>query len=631
MQCTCGGSFVYRSGFAKRGGKPYAFWGCDGFRRGCHNTLTPAEYNALEAAGVSQTTKSLDKAARTFAKMDHRPYTPKQRRNENQAAIIDYRHMTDEQEAIIARLQRGNVLMRTNAGAGSGKSSTARQAAARIKPLPGEMTTGILLSFGKKAADEQILPFNWVSSTVHSAGNDAVAAYFGVNKRNPNEYKTKNILRDEYGVADQPERVALYSAAESIVDMAKALALPANVSDDILYHYAELYNTNVGDTPAETFTYARAVLKVGNTKAGIVKYGHDYADMCYLPVILRLPVAKYRYVGIDEYQDSSPARLQLAQMMFIDTLFVIGDEFQNIMGFTFAHQDAMGAFLDEYPDCEIFPITMNFRCPEDVIGLAKLIDPSLRARPNAPKGGVHEISDEQFYRIVQPGDLVLCRVNADLIHAAYELIKQGIGAVVLGRDIGIKLKNIIKQLGQAADGSYLQTIKFLARLNEWYESEGELIAAKNVKNPDKLYQTLDDNYQCILALCGVEVIDGALGTIGITTVQGVLDKIDEMFGEETDSQFDKERVVILATIHKMKGGQCRRVFDLRANENHPHPMAITEYDLHGEKCVLHVCITRAGDGTESEGQALFFVGGMPAMLKELGGREWLSEYTGVMR
>jgi DNA helicase-2/ATP-dependent DNA helicase PcrA len=634
MQCFCGGELRHQQGMSKYG-KPYSFWGCSRFRQGCKVSISDSDYDTLVEADVhtlSEKHHTPTKRQWTFA--DHKRYLPKQKRNKNTAAKLDYMRMTDEQEAVIAEMMKPGIhMVRVNADAGSGKSSLARQIAARIGPIGGEVTTGIILSFNKRPATEMMLtlPFNWVATTVHSAGNDACAAFYGVNKMNTNEYKTKDILIAEYGAPNEVERDLLYKVVADLVEMCKALVLTEKDSIETVIEYAVLYNLDLGEGPTQAAEMALKVLQVGSTVQGVRDFGHDFNDMVYLPVRNNLPVAQYRFVIGDEWQDSSPARMRLAMMMCKSSL-IVGDVMQTIYGFAYADMNAMERARDYMGESTVdFPLTINWRCPSIVLNLARLLCPTIRARPNAPKGAIHVISDEDFYQIVKPGDVVLCRVNADLIRAAYTLIKMGIGAVVLGRDIGKNLKDIIVKLSRQHDGTYLKTLDFLVRLNEWYDAEGEVIAAKNLRNAEKAYQKLDDTYECIMALCGVEVEEGALKEIGIPTIEAVLAKIDAMFGEQTDNGFDHTRVVILSTVHKFKGGQAARIFGLRANEYHPHAMAVSEHEQFGEICILHVLTTRCGDGTNNPDQALFFVGGMPLPYLEKGGDQFITAYEGERR
>lgn len=639
MQCTCGGELVLREGVSykySKKGKPYAFYGCSNFRAGCKITLDPAQVSEMEKAGVEQVAAGVGKK-RIWTKQNHSPITPKQLRNTLGPAVLSYRRLTDEQEAaVLALTQPGVHFIRINADAGVGKTTWAKQVAARVARRGLEPTTGIIMAFGRRPSHELLpqLPPHWVASTVHSAGNSSVCAYYGLNPLNSNDFKTRDILISEYGKLDSPEKSAQATVVRNLVSMCKNLALDESITDQELLYWAKYYNKDIGLGPSEACTMVRTVLKVSRSPQGIRDFGHDFGDMIWLPVVNKLPVAKYSIVIVDEAQDSSVARMKLALMSIAHggSLGIIGDKSQAIFGFTCADTKSLDTFAElienhygQVP--QDFAMTINWRCPSKIIQLTQIIHPSIKARPGAPEGWIHEIEDEQFFDTVKPGDTVLCRVNADLIRSCYKLIKNNIGAVVLGRDIGLDLKKLIRKLAATKDG-YCSTLDLIRRAGDWYDAENALLAEKTVRNLEALQQKLDDDYECIVALCGVEMDEANnLTNIGIPTVEGVLKKIDAMFGDE--DEFDPKRVVLLSTVHKFKGGQCARIFLLRAHELHPHPMAESEWEIDQETNILYVAITRTGDGTDNPNQRLFFVGAMPAMLRDKGGAELITTYEGA--
>ncbi len=630
LLCRCGNSFrLIPAGVSKKWGTPYAaFYACG--NRDCETSMPAVEYERLIKSGATELPAVVKSKGR-------RNWTPKKQRSPRhllgnpKAPYVPQRRMTDEQEAWINAMLTGHTttVYESAADAGTGKSSMIVQLAARAKCRPGETVAGIVVTFGKKASEDtkSRLPNHWVGSTIHAVGNEFVCAYYGTEKMGTNEGKTRQILKDEY-----PDEGAQYTIVEKLVELAKSQAwTELDATDALLEERATFYNVDIGDNPSQAFTMTRNVLKI--SRSAIKRYGHDFDDQVWLPVVNNIPIVKYRYVVGDEWQDCSIVRIKLAMMICGGTFGYVGDKDQAIFGFTFADvtsmetcarlvHELMGRTVQSYQ------LTMNWRCPTDAIGLTRCIHPSIRARPNAPKGAVHVINYEQFTKEVRVGDLVLCRVNADLIRAGYALIKAGIPAVVLGRDIAKKLKGIITRFGMNDDKTYVTTRTLVLRLNEWFNEEMEGVDEKNLRNPAKFISDLEDEYYCILALCGIIVYDDGRDPDWrgvLPHVKAVLDKIDEMFGE--DGEKDDSKVVTLATVHKMKGGQRARVFLLRANELHPHPMASCEWELVQEMCILYVAITRVGDGTDNPDQKLFFVGDMPQVLKDAGGERWLTEYV----
>lgn len=642
MLCFCGGTLEHKAGAYARGGT-YSFYGCNKFPE-CEVSMPVDQFEELNAKGVSQIEKEdVEIRRRNWVRSNHRRYDAKQRQNPNKIHV-PLRAMTQEQEAFIEAIE-GMPHIRFimgNADAGVGKTSTALQAAARTRKLKSEDTTGMIMAFGRKNADElsMLLPYHWVGATVHSIGNSVACAEYGLNPTKQNKYKTRDILRVEYGKASMEDR-PLYTVVEHLVSMCKAMAFnERTATDDNILQWAQHYNKDIGSDPSRAFDMVRNVLRISRDPSRLNEFGHNFDDMCWLPVINNLKFPTYRYVGVDEGQDSARVRMLVAikSLARNGKLFVIGDTDQAIFGFTCADTQSMETFktlLSEMGDVHEFGITINWRCPADVIALTQIIHPSIKARPGAPKGYIHEINDDTFFLAAKPGDVVLCRVNADLISAAYKFIKNGRGAVVLGRDIATNLKNLIIKLAMNPDETYCSVKELIRRAGVWFGAECEVLSKKNVRNPDEQEEKLYDEYQCVVAVCGAEVVDGALKGVGQADVPSVLRKIDMMFGEEDDKGYDPKRVITLSTVHKMKGGQAARIFILRAHELHPHPAAKSEWEMVQEKNILYVAITRTGNGTSNEDQRLFFVGHMPSMLRDHGGEAFISpfsiELTGVER
>lgn len=651
LHCKCGGTFREQKGFTKKGGKPYHFYGCSGFPN-CTTTIQPDQYDAWKSldqipssAGVAQG------VAKTWTPKNYSPRNPRQVRN-TKGISVPHRRMTDEQERWIDAMLGHKTIVIGECDAGTGKSSTARQLAARTKPQ-GYETVGIIVAFGKRASMEMAaeLPPHWASSTVHSVGYEACAAEYGIN--DVNEAKTYQILCAEYGKpsSERPKiegdattgegqsQRQLYSIVEKLVQLCKAMALTEHTAPDaVIEQWARKYNVDIGQEPARAYTMTREVLKISRTEQGIHRYGINFDDQPWLPVANNLKVAQYQYVVGDEWQDSSISRMRLAVKMVKSggTFGFLGDSGQAIFGFTFADTTSMETSAQLaiellHRTVEKFPMTINWRCPSVPLDLVRLIHPSIQARPNAPRGSVHILEyEDAIYDAARVGDLILCRVNADLIRTAYKFIQRGIPAVVLGRDIAKKLRDIIARFAFDDKKGYVSSHVFINRLNEWYTGTIEEIEKKNLRNTEAALQIVDDDYKSILFLAGVELgpDEVTIIKIGARTVQDILNKLNEMFGEETDKNYNPKRVITLSTVHKMKGGQCARVFILNAAAYHPHPMAASEWEQVQEMCILYVALTRVGDGTNNTDQRLFLMQGMPQVLVELGGMQFVTPYEG---
>ena len=80
----------------------------------------------------------------------------------------------------------------------------------------------------------------------------------------------------------------------------------------------------------------------------------------------------YRFVLVDEYQDTSPAQAKLADLLSAPSgnLTVTGDPYQSIYSFRGAELRNVSDFIVEHPDAERIVLTHSFRVPQEIMDSA---------------------------------------------------------------------------------------------------------------------------------------------------------------------------------------------------------------------------------------------------------------------
>ena len=94
------------------------------------------------------------------------------------------------------------------------------------------------------------------------------------------------------------------------------------------------------------------------------------------PHIRRQLLDRYRYVLVDEFQDTNHAQFEMLRLLGGDrpNLTVVGDDDQSIYRFRGAKLANLMALLDAYPDTTTVVLTANYRSPQSVLDAAyKLI------------------------------------------------------------------------------------------------------------------------------------------------------------------------------------------------------------------------------------------------------------------
>jgi superfamily I DNA/RNA helicase len=498
-----------------------------------------------------------------------------------------------EQEKIWQELLQGSKHVIIEAVAGSGKTTTLVQYAFREK----QKRIG-LVAFNKHIAQELTFRMNGQSNvecmTYHSLGYRAVRAAM----RHPvrvEQYKTLQLI-DELGIQGvdpKQERVAKYRIA-SMVGLAKTYGLSYSCSRERLEEIADRHDIDMNGLQEVILDYVPKILKKCRDETRIV----DFDDMVWLPMELGLKIPKYEVLCVDEYQDTGLTQQWIA-VRGGERIVAVGDPKQAIYQFRGADSAGFDRLRKELKDVVTLPLTLTRRCPKSHVKLAQEIVPQIRALDTAPEGiiRVSKSLDESVAEM-KPGDLVVCRVNAELVGVAYKLLKRGVKAIVRGREIGQGISKLLEQAEARADkGANLNLIlekageitgEAIAKFNAMPNGKGEMRAANS-----------QDRYDCLAELAQ-----------GSKTVEELKRTIERLFADFEEDGKPKEAVV-LGTVHRTKGLEGNRVFILRPDLI-PHPMAKKEADRESERNLGYVACTRAKfeEGKEAE---LIFVGGPCSM------------------
>ena len=79
---------------------------------------------------------------------------------------------------------------------------------------------------------------------------------------------------------------------------------------------------------------------------------------------------KFRYIFVDEYQDTNDAQYKLLRLLAPDStanLCVVGDANQSIYGFRGANSGYIEKFTEDYPDAKVFHLIRSYRCSQNIL------------------------------------------------------------------------------------------------------------------------------------------------------------------------------------------------------------------------------------------------------------------------
>lgn len=399
----------------------------------------------------------------------------------------------------------------------------------------------------------------------------------------------------------------------------------------------EIFETTVRDEfQAKVLAVWRSYEKILK-EAGAV----DFDDLLLKTVLLlRKPsireelTNKYKFILIDEYQDTNKVQFELTKLLAADpnNLTVVGDAAQAIYSFRGADFRNLNLLKEEYPNLVTIQLPKNYRSSQTILDAAYGVivnntnHPVIKLEAINDKGEAVDFletldeKEEATYvtgvanrRIDKGGNLaVLYRTNAQSRALEEALIRRGIEYKLVG---GVRfydrmeIKDLLAYLRTIANENDLVSWKRIENLGkrnaskfkEWSnEKRDELIKGKpaellkilmeqtnyisrfNEKDEEDIARL--ENIQELLAVASEEE---ELATF--------LEKIALIQSEELADRKMGAAKVTLMTIHAAKGLEFDEVVITGMEEGMlPHSRSLMEKDdLEEERRLLYVAMTRA--------------------------------------
>lgn len=474
---------------------------------------------------------------------------------------------------------KGSAHIAIQAVAGSGKTTTLINGSRFLK---GQTK---MLAYNKRIATElterlTAMGSNASAQTLHSAGNAALKSYFG--KWTPSSMtKVAQILEEEYPKSKPQMR----SLATKLISYAKTegIGLPAISDVDDISMWDHIIDHHDMAEQVPKYLDINAIIEMAidglQLSTAQAKRWIDFDDMLYLPLLFDAAFPQFDNVLLDEAQDTNYLRREITKRM-VGTgghMIAVGDPKQAIYGFQGANADAMDLIISEM-QCQMFPLTICYRCGSSIVEWAKQWVPYLEADPKGSVGSVdHRVLDQLPATVAElkPGDAVICRNNAPLVDLAFRLIRMNIPARVEGRDIGKNIVALVKRFEK--DGA--NNVGALEQLCIDWRAEEVRKAIR--RGADERAASIEDRADTLLEVCR-SVPDHS-------SIEELITKIDSMFKDDVDAN----EFVRLSSIHKFKGSEADKVVVLGNRQLQPSRFATKEWMQEQEINLMYVAATRA--------------------------------------
>ena len=303
----------------------------------------------------------------------------------------------NESQASAVRQTEGPVLIL--AGAGSGKTTTiVSRLAYLIKEVGIPASNTLTLTFTNKAAKEmrerslamiENVAYPPLLCTFHKFGLLFLKFNIHLLKRQNN-----------FVVIDTDDKKRIIKKINSELPtplIASEISRYKNslMSPDDAYKQAELFNYK---QIAEVYAKYETYLNENNLV--------DFDDLIALtyrlldenPELARITSEKYKYIMIDEYQDTNELQLKLIQKLCTshNNICVVGDDDQSIYGWRGAHIRNIIEFDQDFKGTNVFKLEENYRSRSPILKVANALIEHNRSRLGkkliATRGGGEDVT-----------------------------------------------------------------------------------------------------------------------------------------------------------------------------------------------------------------------------------------------
>ncbi|HEV8129572.1 MAG TPA: ATP-dependent DNA helicase [Candidatus Eisenbacteria bacterium] len=414
--------------------------------------------------------------------------------------------LDDEQRAAV---EHGDGPLMIVAGAGTGKTTViARRIAHLIKSKRARPSQILALAYNEKAAAEMqervdlLVPYGYADVTIctfHAFGNDVLAAHgveIGISPGFNVLDKTAQCLfiAERLGELPLDRYVPLSDPTQYLRNIADYVtrAKDEPLWPDDLRRIAEEYTRSDDEAVRDQ---GRGDLELAEVYeaynkmlwgAGFIDFGDQLALTYRLfeasPAALRHFQERYRYVLVDEFQDTNHVQFKIVRKLVERhrNLVVVGDDDQSIYAFRGAHLRNILEFRDHYPDAKEIVLRRNYRSTRQILDVSRRLIRFNQQRLEKRSGIVKELITEK------EGQEPRCRefaTEAEEASAVADEIARGLAAGRERRDYAI----LVRQNRFAEP--FLRALE-QAGIEYWFSGSRGLFQRPEVKQLIALLQSL---------------------------------------------------------------------------------------------------------------------------------------------
>ena len=292
------------------------------------------------------------------------------------------------------------------AGAGSGKTKVLTSRIANLIENGISPYNILAITFTNKAAKEmRDRVFKLIGS---SANNIQISTFHSLGLK---------LLKENYSLLGYESNFTIIDS-DDVLTIIKKIMKDLNLSKDY-YNPRELRNKissakneMMGVDAFSKVEFDHNVVEVYKRYINKLKNGNsvDFDDLLVLPIklfknypsVLEEYQDKYRYILIDEYQDTNEAQYILSKLLSSKyrNIFVVGDNDQAIYAFRGANYKNILNFEKDYPETKTILLEENYRSTKTILNAANSVIKNNRERKDKNLWSNNDDGSKIKYRVV---------------------------------------------------------------------------------------------------------------------------------------------------------------------------------------------------------------------------------------
>ena len=293
---------------------------------------------------------------------------------------MDMKQLNDSQKAAVKAVDKPVLIF---AGAGSGKTRVlTHKIAFLIKEDIVKAEEILAVTFTNKAAE--VMKQRVTKLMKNKVQEINIGTFHSICARIlRNEIRHLGFSKD-FAIYDRTDQISLLKIILDEENIPKNILMPKTVRNKISYFKSQLINPNHAMKSVKT-AQDKSIIDVYKSYNNSLKENNavDFDDLLNFPLdifnnhprILNKYQKLWKYILVDEYQDTNKAQFLLVKMLAEKhrNICVVGDDDQSIYGWRGADIRNILDFEKDFPECETYTLENNYRSTNQILHAAQSV------------------------------------------------------------------------------------------------------------------------------------------------------------------------------------------------------------------------------------------------------------------